>query len=100
MLERLRLVLLDVRERRSLVAPGRRERALVPGEPVADSALLGRTGGDLAGGRGDLSTRLAGRVPNLLHRQLRALDLFRDLLVLTADLVQELELIEQLGEAG
>ena len=100
MLERVRLVLLHVRERRSLVAPGRRQLALVPGEPVADSALLGRAGGDLAGDRGDLPAGLAGRVPDLLHLFLRALDLLRDLLVLTSDLVQEVQLIEQLREAG
>ena len=99
-LERVRLVLLHVRERRSLVAAGRGQLALVPGEPVADGALLGRAGGNLTGDRGDLLAGLPGRVPDLLHLFLRALDLVRDLLVLTSDLVQEVQLIEQLREAG
>ena len=100
MLERVRLVLLHVRERRALVAAGRRQLALVPGEPVADRALLGRPVGNLTGDRSDLLAGPAGRVPDLLHLFLRVLDLLRDLLVLTSDLVQELQLIEQLREAG
>ena len=56
--------------------------------------------GDLTSDRSDLLAGLAGRVPDLLHLFLRVLDLFRDLLVLTSDLVEEVQLIEQLREAG
>ena len=62
--------------------------------------MLRRAGGNLAGDRGDLPAGLPGRVPDLLHLFLRPLDLVRDLFVLTSDLVQEVQLIEQLGEAG
>ena len=96
----MRLVLLHIRERRPLVAAGGRELALAPGQPVAHCALLRGTGGDFPGGRGDLLADLAGRVPDFLHLLLRTLDRVRNLLVLASDLVQEVELVEQLREAG
>ena len=73
--------------------------ALAPGEPVAHGPLLGGASGHGPRRRRDLLAGLAGRVPGLLHLQLGDLDLGRDPLVLRADVVQELELVEQVGEA-
>ena len=49
--------------------------------------------------RGDLRPRPPGGVARLLHLELGVLDLAGDPLVLAADVVQELELVEQVREA-
>ena len=99
MIERVLLVLLDGLERRALVATGGGELALAPGETVAHRPLLGSSRRHGPRRRRDLPARLAGRVPGLLHRQLGGLHLVGDSLILRADVVQELELVEQIGEA-
>ena len=82
-----------------LLAAHRRELALIPGEPIANPSLLCRPGRDEPRRLGHLVAGDPRRVPRLPHLDLRGLDLGRDPLVLAADVVQELELVEHVSEA-
>ena len=89
----------DRSESRGLLAAGGDERVATRDEPGHDPALLGRRRGD---GRLDASRLHAGRTrpaAGVRHAVARRLDARRDPLVLAADPVEQVEVVEEVGEA-
>ena len=99
LLQRRVAILVDRSERRGLLALRRDERVAARDESRDDAALLGSRGIDRRLDARRLRPCEAGAPASVRHSVTRRLDLRGDALVLTADPPEQLEVVEDVGEA-